>query len=78
MGHLAAAMHACSTAGSTATTASGGGGLGLGLDLHLVGAILGAFALIGGITAAVTFVLARRMPPTEPAPIPVWNHPHRS
>jgi hypothetical protein len=75
MGHVTATIHLCGTGTAAAATGSGGGP---GLDLPLLAAIFGAFALLGAVTAGITFILARRLPPPAPAPIPVWEFPARS
>ena len=72
MGHLAATIHMCGTGTTVSATGSGGG---LGLDLPLLAAVFGAFALLGAMTAGITFILARRLPPPQPSPIPVWEYP---
>ena len=75
MPHLGAlAIHLCGTGAPPAPT----GGGGLGIDVGGLAVVFGIFTLLGLLAAGVTFIVARRLPPPEPAPIPVWNNLPRS
>jgi hypothetical protein len=71
---LAQLVH-CSTAGGSAVSSSGGGGGGLGgIDWPIVLAFMAGAAVLALLSAGVTLIAARRLPPV-PAPIPTWGYP---
>jgi hypothetical protein len=73
MGHVAAlAIHLCSTGSAAATSGGTGSGGGGGFDTSGLAIVFGILTMIGLVAAGVTFIVARRLPPPTPAPIPVW------
>ena len=66
----------CSGAGGSAvSSASSSGGPGLGsVDWPIVLAFMAGAAVIALLSAGLTLIAARRLPPV-PAPIPTWGQP---